>query len=60
MITNTGEVPRLQLLQTCYDHLVFEQHLLMNMNGVFYTQSLANVSLRTGMIRNLCFQVIST
>lgn len=60
MITNTVDVPRLQLLQTCCDHLVFEQHLLMNMKGVFYPQSLADVSLRTGMNRNLCYQVIST
>ena len=60
MITNTVEVPRLQLLQTCYDYLVFEQQVLMNMNSVFYPQSLADVSLRTDMIRNLCYQVIST
>lgn len=33
--------------------MVFEQHLLLNMNGVFYPQSLVNVSLRTDINRSL-------
>lgn len=53
MITNTIEVPRLQPSQICCDHMAFEQHLLMNMNGAFYPQSLANVSLRTDINRSL-------
>ena len=53
--------PRLCLLPCC-DHVVFKQALLMNTNVVFYSQNLANVSLRKGTNRRLliCYQAIPT
>ena len=62
IINNTSEVPRLQFLLPCCDHVVFKQPLLMNMNVGFYPQNLANASLRKGMNRRplICYQAAPT